>query len=42
MNFSEFNLRFADLNSVVEEELNMYSLTKEEEKNGVRSKILLP
>lgn len=41
-NFSKYNLRFADLNSVIDEELGMYTLTKEEEKNGVRSKILLP
>lgn len=27
-NFSQHNLRFSDLNSVVEEELNMYKLTK--------------
>lgn len=41
-NFSNYNLRFADLNSIIEEETNMYTLTKEEEKDGVRSKILLP
>ena len=29
-NFSEHNLRFADLNSIIQEELNMYQLTKEE------------
>ena len=40
-NFSQYNLRFADLTSVMNEELDMYALTKEEEKNGVRSKILL-
>ena len=41
-NFSDYNLRFADLNSIIEEELNMYQLTKEEEtKSGVRSKVLL-
>lgn len=40
-NFSQHNLRFADLNSVIEEELNMYTLTKESEIDGVRSKILL-
>ena len=40
-NFSQYNLRFADLNSVIEEEMDMYALTKESEKNGVRSKILL-
>lgn len=40
-NFSQYNLRFADLNGVIEEELNMYTLTKESEKNGVRGKILL-
>lgn len=41
-NFSEYNLRFADLNSIIEEELNMYELTKEEKENGIRSKVLLP
>jgi len=42
-NFSNYNLRFADLNSIIDEEMNMFNLTKdEEEKNGVRSKILLP
>lgn len=43
-NFSSYNLRFSDINSIIDEELNMYSLTKEEEeeKNGVRSKVLLP
>ncbi len=40
-NFSQYNLRFADLNGVIEEELNMYTLTKESEINGVRSKVLL-
>lgn len=40
-NFSQYNLRFADLNSVIDEELNMYKLTKESELNGVRGKILL-
>lgn len=40
-NFSNYNLRFADLNGVIEEELNMYTLTKESEIDGVRSKILL-
>ena len=40
-NFSQHNLRFADLNSVISEELDMYKLTKESEINGVRSKILL-
>lgn len=40
-NFSKYNLRFADLNSVVDEELNMYRLTKESELNGVRGKVLL-
>lgn len=40
-NFSQYNLRFADLNSVIEEEMDMYTLTKESEKDGVRSKILL-
>lgn len=40
-NFSQYNLRFADLNGVIEEEMNMYTLTKESEINGVRSKILL-
>ncbi len=40
-NFSEYNLRFADLNGVIEEEMYMYRLTKESEINGVRSKILL-
>lgn len=41
-NFSNYNLRFADLDGVIEEEINMYELTKESEKNGIRSKILLP
>ena len=40
-NFSQYNLRFSDLNSVIDEELAMYTLTKESEKNGVRSKVLL-
>ncbi len=40
-NFSQYNLRFANLNGVIEEEMNMYALTKESEKNGVRSEILL-
>ena len=41
-NFSDYNLRFADINSIIEEELNMYDLTKKEENiNGVRNKILL-
>ena len=40
-NFSQYNLRFADLNGVIEEEMNMYALTKESEKNGVRGKVLL-
>lgn len=40
-NFSQYNLRFADLNSVIEEEMNMYALTKESGKDGVRSKVLL-
>lgn len=40
-NFSQYNLRFADLNSVIEEEMDMYTLTKESEKDGVRSKIFL-
>lgn len=40
-NFSQYNLRFADLNSVIDEEMDMYTLTKESEKDGVRSKILL-
>ena len=31
----------AELNGVIEEELNMYTLTKESEINGVRGKILL-
>lgn len=36
-NFSEHNLRFADLNSIIEEEMNMYQLTKEEDNdNGIR------
>ena len=34
-NFSQYNLRFADLNSVIEEELGMYTLTKESEKDGI-------
>lgn len=29
--FSQYNLRFADLNSIIEEELNMYTLIKESE-----------
>lgn len=41
-NFSKYNLRFADLSGIIEEEVNIYYLTKEEEKNGVRSKVLLP
>ena len=40
-NFSQYNLRFADLNSVIEEEMDMYALTKESGKDGIRSKILL-
>lgn len=40
-NFSQYNLRFADLNGVIEEEMNMYTLTKESEINGVRGKVLL-
>ena len=41
-NFSEHNLRFADLNSIIEEEMNMYQLTKEEDNdNGIRGQILL-
>lgn len=40
-NFSQYNLRFSDLNGVVEEEMNIFSLTKESELNGIRSKILL-
>ena len=38
---SQYNLRFADLNSVIEEEMDMYALTKESGKDGIRSKILL-
>lgn len=44
-NFSNYNLRFADLNSIIEEEVSIYKLTKnkeEKENNGIRSKILLP
>ena len=40
-NFSQYNLRFADLNSVIGEEMDMYALTKESGKDGIRSKILL-
>ena len=29
-NFSQYNLRFADLNSVIDEEMDMYTLTKGE------------
>ena len=34
-NFSNYNLRFANLNDVVEEEINIYKLTKEMKKNGI-------
>ena len=35
-NFNEYNLRFADLNSIIEEEKEMFKLSKkEDEKNGV-------
>lgn len=39
-NFSQYNLRFADLSSIMDEELYMYSLTKEVQRDGVRSKVL--
>lgn len=39
-NFSQYNLCFSNIDSVVEEEKNMYNLM-EEKYNGVRSKVLL-
>ena len=37
-NFNEYNLRFADLNSIIEEEKEMFKLLKKEDvKNGIRN-----